>query len=66
LVLAKGASSHSVLHTSISSEGTIQSVLHQFQQKGQVTVFYCGNPQLGEAVRKKAEKFGFQFRKEVF
>ena len=36
------------------------------EEKGEVTVFYCGNPQLGEVVGKKCEQFGFQFRKEVF
>ena len=33
---------------------------------GKITVFYCGNPQLGDIVSKKCEKFGFQFRKEIF
>ncbi len=33
---------------------------------GGTTVFYCGNPQLGKVLRRKAEDFGFNFRKEVF
>ena len=36
------------------------------ERKGQVTVFYCGNPGLGKALRSKCEEFGFKFRKEVF
>jgi len=36
------------------------------ERKGQVTVFYCGNPMLGRTLRYKCEEFGFKFRKEVF
>merc|ERR1719222_817350 len=36
------------------------------ERKGQVTVFYCGNPALGKVLRAKAEEFGFKFKKEIF
>ena len=36
------------------------------QNKGKVTVFYCGNPALASILRKKCEDFGFDFKKEVF
>ena len=36
------------------------------ERKGQVTVFYCGNPMLATTLRYKCEEFGFNFRKEVF
>ena len=36
------------------------------QNKGKVTVFYCGNPMLATTLRQKCEEFGFNFRKEVF
>jgi len=36
------------------------------ERKGQVTVFYCGNPGLAKTLRSKCEEFGFKFRKEVF
>ncbi|XP_071440439.1 NADPH oxidase 5 [Hetaerina americana] len=36
------------------------------QEKGKVTVFYCGPPQLGRVLRVKCDQFGFIFRKEVF
>ena len=36
------------------------------EKKGQITIFYCGNPVLGKFLRYKCEEFGFQFRKEVF
>ena len=36
------------------------------ERKGQVTVFYCGNPGLAKTLRAKCEEFGFKFRKEVF
>merc|ERR1719361_651785 len=36
------------------------------ERKGQVTVFYCGNPGLAKLLRSKCEEFGFKFRKEVF
>ncbi|XP_046387375.1 NADPH oxidase 5 [Ischnura elegans] len=36
------------------------------QDKGKVTVFYCGPPQLARILRVKCDQFGFIFRKEVF
>jgi len=36
------------------------------QQKGKVTVFFCGNPTLGRVLKQKCNDFGFTFRKEVF
>ena len=36
------------------------------ENKGQVTVFYCGNPVLARVIRDKCKEFGFKFRKEVF
>jgi len=36
------------------------------EKKGQVTVFYCGNPTLARVLRRKCEEFGFNFRKEIF
>ncbi|CAH0715144.1 unnamed protein product, partial [Brenthis ino] len=36
------------------------------QRRGAVTVFYCGPPALGRELRRKAARFGFGFRKEVF
>ena len=36
------------------------------QRKGKVTVFFCGNPLLGRALKEKCNEFGFTFRKEVF
>jgi hypothetical protein len=36
------------------------------ERKGQITVFYCGNPMLARTLRFKCEEFGFKFRKEVF
>ncbi|KAL0810683.1 hypothetical protein ABMA28_010013 [Loxostege sticticalis] len=38
----------------------------QEQNKGKVTVFYCGPPQLARVLRVKCDQFGFNFRKEVF
>lgn len=38
----------------------------QEQNKGKVTVFYCGPPQLARILRVKCDQFGFTFRKEVF
>ncbi|KAH9636070.1 hypothetical protein HF086_016944, partial [Spodoptera exigua] len=38
----------------------------QEQNKGKVTVFYCGPPQLAKILRVKCDQFGFGFRKEVF
>ena len=36
------------------------------QNKGPITVFYCGNPKLAETLKSKCESFGIQFRKEIF
>ena len=36
------------------------------QNKGPITVFYCGNPYLAKTLRTMCEKYEFQFRKEVF
>ena len=36
------------------------------QNKGKITVFYCGNPVLAKMLRLKCEEFGFGFKKEVF
>ena len=36
------------------------------QNRGKVTVFYCGNPHLAKILREKCEEFGFEFKKEVF
>ena len=38
----------------------------QKQNKGPITVFYCGAPALASLLKKKCENFGIQFRKEVF
>ncbi|GAB0100610.1 uncharacterized protein DMENIID0001_166720 [Sergentomyia squamirostris] len=38
----------------------------QDQQRGKVTVFYCGPPQLGKTLRYKCDQYGFSFRKEIF
>ncbi|ALC41430.1 Nox [Drosophila busckii] len=38
----------------------------QAQQKGKVTVFYCGPPQLAKTLRVKCDQYGFSFRKECF
>ncbi|KAL7741669.1 hypothetical protein ACLKA6_000290 [Drosophila palustris] len=38
----------------------------QAQQKGKVTVFYCGPPQLAKTLRVKCDQYGFAFRKECF
>ena len=35
------------------------------QRRGQVTVFYCGNPAIAKVLRYKCEEFGFKFRKQV-
>jgi len=35
-------------------------------QRGRVTVFYCGAPNLAKVLRSKCEEFGFNFRKETF
>merc|ERR1712098_891104 len=36
------------------------------EMKGEVTVFYCGNPTLATTLKYKCEKIGFNFKKEVF
>ena len=36
------------------------------ERKGEIIVFYCGNPALARTLRLKCEEFGFNFRKEVF
>ena len=36
------------------------------ERKGQVTVFFCGNPALVSTLRLKCDKFNFIFKKEVF
>ncbi|KOB72500.1 putative NADPH oxidase, partial [Operophtera brumata] len=38
----------------------------QEQNKGKVTVFYCGPPQLARTLKIKCNQYGFNFRKEVF
>lgn len=38
----------------------------QNQQKGKITVFYCGPPALGRTLRYKCDEYGFGFRKEIF
>ncbi|KAJ8040310.1 NADPH oxidase 5 [Holothuria leucospilota] len=34
--------------------------------RGKVTVFFCGSPQLGKVVQQKCHQYGFSFRKENF
>jgi hypothetical protein len=36
------------------------------QKKGDVTVYYCGNPGLAGMLKNKCRDFGFKFSKEVF
>ncbi len=36
------------------------------QNKGHVTVFYCGNPALASTLQDKCNRFGFTFKKEIF
>ena len=36
------------------------------EKKGQVTIFYCGNPFLAKTLKTKCDQFGFRFRKEIF
>ncbi|XP_077981859.1 NADPH oxidase 5-like [Glandiceps talaboti] len=38
----------------------------QEDKKGDVTVFYCGPPQLGKTLKGKACQFGMKFRQEQF
>jgi predicted ferric reductase len=35
-------------------------------KKGRVTVFFCGAPTLGAALKNRCDQFGFEFRKENF
>ena len=48
--------------------GFLMKKFFQFQEqnKGKVTVFYCGNPAVAKILRSKCEEFQFDFRKEVF
>lgn len=36
------------------------------QERGKVSVFFCGRPQLGRQLHRHCDKFGFKFRKEIF
>lgn len=36
------------------------------QNRGKVTVFYCGRPDLGTSLRSLCNQFKFSFKKEVF
>ena len=36
------------------------------ENKGHVTVFFCGPVGLSTLLRKKCQEYGFQFRKENF
>ena len=36
------------------------------ENRGKVTIFYCGNPHLAKTLKAKCASFGFNFRKEVF
>ncbi|XP_040570959.1 NADPH oxidase 5 isoform X2 [Lepeophtheirus salmonis] len=36
------------------------------ENKGKVTVFFCGSPQLGKILKLKCDEFGFEYRKENF
>lgn len=36
------------------------------QKKGKVTVFYCGNPEMGRILQQYANKYEFGFKKENF
>ncbi|XP_023324717.1 NADPH oxidase 5 isoform X3 [Eurytemora carolleeae] len=36
------------------------------ENRGKITVFFCGNPALARVLRLKCDEFGFTFRKEVF
>ena len=38
----------------------------KMERKGEVTVFYCGNPTLATQLKLKCDEFGFKFRKETF
>ena len=36
------------------------------ENRGTVTVFYCGNQSLAPTLKKKCDEFGFHFKKEIF
>ena len=36
------------------------------QNKGKITVFFCGSRSLGKILKLKCDKFGFDYRKENF
>ena len=36
------------------------------EDKGKVTVFYCGNQAAGKIIKDHCTKFNFKFKKEVF
>ena len=36
------------------------------ENKGPISVFYCGNPAVATILRQKCQEFGFKFHKEVF
>nr|WOX60328.1 NADPH oxidase [Eriocheir sinensis] len=36
------------------------------QQKGKITVFYCGPPALGRTLRYRCDEYGLELRKEIF
>ena len=38
----------------------------QKENRGKVSVFYCGHPFLARALRAKCADYGFDFKKEVF
>ena len=33
------------------------------EEKGKVTVFYCGNPMLAKSLLQKCDEYGFSFKK---
>jgi predicted ferric reductase len=36
------------------------------QKRGKVSVFFCGQPQLGRLLHRQCDNYGFKFRKEIF
>uniref|UniRef100_A0A6G1SM82 NADPH oxidase 5 n=1 Tax=Aceria tosichella TaxID=561515 RepID=A0A6G1SM82_9ACAR len=36
------------------------------QKRGKVSVFFCGQPQLGRTLHRQCDSYGFKFRKEIF
>ena len=36
------------------------------KKRGKVTVFFCGTPVMGKAIKVYCRKYGFGFRKENF